>query len=112
MKAGRLDRRITIEDFTCTVNDREEPVKSWAAISGGSGIPAQVTQSGGRELWEVRKENADVECVFKIRYLAGLNERQRISYNGRYYGIYRIEEINRREGFNLYAIAFPEDDQE
>lgn len=108
MRAGLLDRRITIEDYTLAVNDREEPIKTWAAITNGSNRPAQVLQQSGRMLWEARKENAEVECVFVIRYLAGLNERQRIAYEGKYYAIYRIEEIGRRVGYNLYATAFPE----
>ena len=111
MRAGDLDRRITIQEFTSTINEYEEPIKTWSPIAEGNNIPAQFVQSGGREIWQARQENAEIVGMFKIRFISGLNERQRISYNGRYYQIFRIEEINRGEGWNLYAQAFPEDDQ-
>ena len=101
MRAGRLDRRITIEQPTAAVNTFGEPVQTWADLAT---VWASVRAKSGREFF-AGGEQATADTVFRIRYRSDVTRVMRISYGGAVYDITAIAEIGRREGLEIIATA-------
>lgn len=100
---GRMDRRITIQQLTQGVGEEYgEPTETW---SDWSTVWANVYYGGGREFEAARQLNAEIDTQFQIRYRAGMLPTMRIVYEGRYYDIYRIDEVGRRSRWNIWAKA-------
>jgi SPP1 family predicted phage head-tail adaptor len=99
MRAGRLDRRITIESATTTQNEYGETVETWSSFAAN--IPATVTPLRGRELFAAQQVVATSELKVQIRYMAGITEAMRVVYDGVTYGIQHVAEIGRRAGIEL-----------
>lgn len=102
MKAGSLDRRITIERFTATVDDFGEEVKSWAPLRT---VWANVTPISDGERWRAGEVGATVTTRFAIRWGAGVGVEDRIVFDGRVYDVVGVKEIGRREGQEITASA-------
>ena len=103
MAIGKLDRQITIQALTKGIGaDYGEPTESW---SDWATVWANVYYGGGREFAAAQQLNAEIDTQFQIRYIAGLSITMRISYDNRYYDIYRIDEVGRRNRWNIWAKA-------
>ena len=105
MAAGKLDRRITLERFTTTVDAYNEPVKAWGvfAVRAASYEPL----SDG-EKFRAGETAADASARFRIRWsaaVADLNPKNRLVFEGVTYDITRVKEIGRREGLEITASA-------
>lgn len=87
MKAGEMNRRITIQAKTVTYNTYNEPIASWTDIET---IWAQVLTSGGGEFYAAQKLHAETSAVFKVRYTSRINVNQRIKFGNRYFDILNI----------------------
>lgn len=105
MRAGRLNRRIIIQEPTETQDDFGEAIQSWATYRT---IWAEVRQKPGRESFDADQIVAETDTVFKIRYLTGLTRKMRISYNSDIYDIHSISEIGFKEGHEIKAMAHVE----
>lgn len=100
---GRMDRVITIEQLTQGVGvEYGEPTQTWSTWKE---VWANVYFGGGREFEAARQINAEIDTQFQVRYVAGLAPTMRISYEGRTYDIYRIQEVGRRNRLNIWAKA-------
>jgi SPP1 family predicted phage head-tail adaptor len=100
---GKLDRTITIQQLIQGVGaDYGEPTEKWTTWLE---CWANVYFGGGREFEAARQINAEIDTQFQIRYVFGLLPTMRISYDGRYYDIYRIDEVGRRSRLNIWAKA-------
>lgn len=100
---GKLDRLITIQEATDTQgSDYGDNTKSWATWKSPW---ANVKHFSGGEKQEARQIYAEVKTRFQIRWVSGLSPKMRISYDGRYYDIYEIEEVGRRQRWNIWARA-------
>ena len=102
MQAGRLDRRITIERKTTVPDEVGDPVESWAELSTRW---ANVKHQGGREFLAAGAERTEARTVFTIRYFDGLRRTDRINYDGAIYDVEAINELGRREGQQILAVA-------
>lgn len=97
MQIGDLDRRIIIEVPTKTANSYGEETLSWATYRT---VWAKMEWKGGMEKEETQKITATTKLVFTVRNLdISINEQNRISYDGQYYYIKVINEIEGRESF-------------
>lgn len=101
MRAGDLDRQITIEVPTETPNAIGEPIQSWAAFAT---VWAKVGPVRGRERFTADQVAAEADTTFRIRWLAGVTEKMRVSYDGRLYDITYIAELGRRDGLDLQTV--------
>jgi SPP1 family predicted phage head-tail adaptor len=100
---GKLDRRITIQSLTQEQGaDYGEPTESW---DDWATVWANVYSGAGRELEAARQVTAEIDTQFQIRWIEGLTPTMRILYEGRVYDIHRIQEVGRRERWNIYAKA-------
>jgi SPP1 family predicted phage head-tail adaptor len=104
MRAGELDRRITLQTRSTsksgTTGSTSEQFTTLATVW------AQVKDLRGREFAAARQVNAEITTVFRIRWRTGVNELGRILYNGRTYDVVAPPaEIGRREGLEIMATA-------
>lgn len=101
MRAGELDRRITIASFTESQNAYGEPVKTWNTLAT---VWANVKPASGREFFNSNQRVAEVDTIFKIRYRDDVTPQMRVLYNGSIYDIKSILEIGgREEGLQILA---------
>jgi SPP1 family predicted phage head-tail adaptor len=97
-----LDRRITVQSLTQTRDAYGAPVDTWASFAV---VWAKEKPIRGDEYFAAQQMTAKVDTVFTIRWLSGLLETMRISYDGKYWDIRSINELGRRAGMEIYAEA-------
>jgi SPP1 family predicted phage head-tail adaptor len=102
MQAGRLDRRITIEQPTESTGAIGDVTESWSDFAT---VWAGKDDRSGREALSPEIERGEVETVWRIRHLDGLTMKMRIVYDGRIYDIRSIREIGRGEGWIIGTTA-------
>mgnify|MGYP003589181895 CR=1 FL=1 len=84
MKAGKMDRRIAVERLSDTVvNEYGTPTYGWAVLHS---CWAQLVTRNTQDAL-----TGEVEAVaFRIRFVAGLQSTDRVSFDGRAYEIREI----------------------
>ena len=92
MKAGALDKRITVQTPTITQDTMGQPVTSWATLAQRW---ASVEPLQGREAQLVHALFSEATHKISMRYLSGLNAKCRVSWDSRYFNILSV--INSRE---------------
>ncbi|MHA7882585.1 phage head closure protein [Nitratireductor rhodophyticola] len=102
MRAGKLDRIISIERSTETVTPAGGVVTAWANFAT---VRAQIVTQSTAEFFTGYGEAESGTIVFRIRYLAGITTADRIAYDGTTYDLTEIVEIGRRRGLELRAVA-------
>lgn len=102
MRAGKLDRTITLQRKTEGKNQHHGSVTAWTDIAT---VRAEiVTQSASEFLTGFGEAEAGT-IVFRIRYLAGITTADCVTYAGQAYDLKEITEIGRRRGLELRAVA-------
>lgn len=102
MKAGALDRRVTIERATVIQDPYGEEIETWAPLAT---VSAQVVQQSGREFLAAEAMQAEVRVLFRLRWIEGIQETDRVSYGDRLHNIQEVKELGRREGLELMTVA-------
>lgn len=107
MKIGKLDRRITIERATLTVNDYGERAETWTTLAT---VWAEVNYRPGSGSETIQSDQiyAVQRVRFVIRYsstVSGVRPSDRVSYAGQYYQIEAVQEIGREEGLRLVTTS-------
>lgn len=106
MRAGRLDRSITIQQKTVTRTTLGDETESWADLAT---VWSEVIPMSGREYFNAQAQQVVVEeqLRFRIRYFAAAasDTELRISYNSKVYDITHIAEMGRRVGLELVGKA-------
>ena len=102
MRAGKLDRIITLARPTTTVDDFGTPASSWDQYAE---VRAELIEAATTELLNRSGSNSEAVVVFRIRYLDGLSMTDRVGYSGQAFAIREIKEIGRRRGFELRCVA-------
>ena len=122
MRAGRLDRIITIQRSTWTASDSGEDVKTWSTLivrRRASLMPVR-----GEERFSDPQLSAREQVEFRVRYsqdVAALTARDRIVYPAlsesspedapderNIYDIHAVHEIGRREGLRILTSRRPD----
>lgn len=106
MLTGPLDRRVTLERFTSTTAiGSGEKTKTWATLAT---IFASRRRASSRETLAAAEVSAAITDVFEIRWAStwsDLNPKDRLVFEGRTYDIVSVEEIGRRVGLRINAVA-------
>ena len=97
MRAGKLDRIITVQGVTNTVNAYGTPVSTWTDVAT---IRAQIITSSTEEFLSNGATDESV-IIFRIRYLSGVSNLSRVLYDGDDYNVREVKEIGRRRGLEL-----------
>jgi len=102
MRAGDLDRRITIERVTLGQSPIGEPIETWNAFAT---IWAKVDQQGGREFFATVQEVSQRRVVFRIRWIEGLTVLDRVVCDSEVHDIEEVRRLGRKEGIELHCTA-------
>lgn len=102
MRAGKLDRSIAIQRETSTVNDYGTPVKVWAEIAT---VRAEIVQASTEEFIRGWGASDEALTIFRIRWMDGITNADRIVYAGRNHNIKEITEIGRRRGLEIRTVG-------
>ena len=102
LNIGSMDRRITIERETETVNPSGSVLKGWAPVAT---VWAEVLQQSASEFFTGYGEAETGTVVFRVRYRPGITTADRVTYEGTAYGIMEIKELGRRDALELRGEA-------
>lgn len=102
MRAGKLDKTITIERLGTTVNDYGTVSEGWSLLHT---VKAQLLQSSASEFPASSGTNSETVSVFRIRHLDGIGLADRIVHDGAVYDLKEVKELGRRSGLELRCIA-------
>lgn len=102
MRAGKLDRTITIQRFTNTVDDYGTPVQAWADVAT---VRAQIIEASTDEYIAARGAVDKAVVIFRIRWLDGITNADRVTYGGQNFNMKETKEIGRRKGLELRCEA-------
>lgn len=101
MRAGKLDRRVTLRRKTETQDAMGQPIESWADIAT---VWAKWVPAKGAERWTAQQVVDTAAGHFEIRYLSDITPLDEVEYNGDQYDIIgQPEEIGRRIGWKIYV---------
>lgn len=111
MRAGKLDRRLTIRRFMETGrNEYNEPIIEWADVAT---VWAQQRPDRGSERFAAAQVAGTSVMTFHIRYRPDVSVRDRLVYEGREFEIIAPpREIGRRVVTEIDAIARADDADE
>lgn len=101
MKAGRLDRRLTVLRRSLT-NGQWNPEETWSAVAT---VWARKQHGGEDERYAADERYAERVVTFETRYFANVVETDRLRCDGQEFDILGIREIGRREGLEFKAKA-------
>lgn len=101
LRAGAMDRVITIERVTITQDGFGATQEAWAPVIT---VHAQLIQATAKEFIRAFGAASVATCIFRIRYVAGLTLADRVTYEGQHYRIKEIGEIGRRRGLELRCV--------
>jgi SPP1 family predicted phage head-tail adaptor len=99
---GRMDRRIVIQSYTAERDAAGGETLTWAdfmTVSAALSYPA--TGSGEMYGKDQYQQIATRSVVFTVRYMAGVNEKMRVSYDDKLYDIESIAELGRKRYLEL-----------
>ncbi len=102
MRAGQLDRVITIQRSSATVDDYGTPANAWTDIGT---VRAQIVQQSTEEFIRGFGASDETAIVFRIRWLAGVQLGDRVIYQNAAHNLKEVEEIGRRRGLELRCVA-------
>ena len=103
MRAGKLDREITFERATETVDGYGATAPTWAPLAT---MRAQLIDATTDESIRAFGASTESTVVFRTRYLEGLTVADRVIYEGSAYEIVQLKEIGRRRGLDIRAKRF------
>ncbi len=101
MRAGRLDRRVTLQRRTVTRDSYGDENETW---SDEATVWAAIRGMPGREYLAGDKFVQEARAVFQIRWRAGVDPGMRLTYGGATYEIVSVTEIGRRQGLELLCV--------
>lgn len=102
MRAGKLDKIISIERSGVTVDDYGTPTEGWNPVAT---VRAQVIQSTTEEFMRAFGSSSETAIVFRIRHISGIVLGDRVTHDGRVFDLKEIKELGRREGLDLRCAA-------
>ncbi len=102
MRAGRLDKTLTISRVTTTVDEYGTPVEGWATVAT---VRAQRVRLNVEEQLRAFGNASEAVAVFRVRHMDGLTLADRITCDGEIFDLKGIEPLGRREGMDLRCVA-------
>lgn len=87
MNAGKLNKRITIQQYESTQNEFGEQVKTWSNIKTAW---ASIQPLQGREWFNAKQMQSEIEVRMRLRYTTAITPKMRIVYNSLNYNIESI----------------------
>jgi SPP1 family predicted phage head-tail adaptor len=103
MRAVDLDRRVTIQTATETVDSHGDVVESWSDLGTywAKKRPNRVSED-----WGEQRELAKADLVFRVRWNSEtetIAPKMRLVYDSENYDILGTQEIGREEGLDIFV---------
>lgn len=105
MRSGKLDRQITIQRSSETINDAGTPVFAWSTIATAR---AQLLQQSTSEFIENHGATDETVVIFKTRFLQALRNTDRIIFDGVAHNIREVKTLGRDRGMEIRTITINE----
>jgi SPP1 family predicted phage head-tail adaptor len=105
MRAGPMDRRVTLQRFTATRDEYNEPVQTWTQLATRW---ASYEPLSDGERFRASETAANASARFVIRWstaVADLNPKDRLVFDGTIFDIIHVKDMGRREGIEITAAA-------
>lgn len=105
MRAGELDRRITLMQYGISYNADNEPIEGFTPLAT---VWASAKPVSDGEKVRAAEVGATITMRFQIRYsstVAVLNPKDCLVYQGKVHDISGVKELGRREGLEISAAA-------
>jgi len=100
MRAGQLDRRVTLQRRVLTQNSYGEAIETWVDLAV---VWAAYRPLRGAERVYAAQTVAEGDIKWLIRCRPGITPIDRLLYKGEVYDITSVIELGRREGYELYT---------
>jgi SPP1 family predicted phage head-tail adaptor len=93
MRAGLLDKRVTLQQQTTTRNSLGEAVVGWTDVAT---VWASIEPLQGREMWAQMQVQSEITARIRIRYRPGVVASMRVVYGTRIFTISSVIDANER----------------
>lgn len=102
MRIGALDRMIAVERSTPAQSASGEAIDAWATLFT---CWARVSYPAAREIFAAGQVQGQMDALFRIRWRSDYTpaDKDRIAYDGKTYDIVSVNEVGRREGWDIVA---------
>lgn len=100
MRAGQLDRVITIQRSTSEIDEYGNPAATWSDIAT---IRAQLVQASTEEFIRGYGASDETAIIFRTRFLE-VGPADRIVFDGANHNIKELKEIGRRRGLEIRTV--------
>jgi SPP1 family predicted phage head-tail adaptor len=94
--AGKLRRRIALQEFTKTIDEGGIVSEAWTDVAGSSSVPASLEPLKGREYFQAAAVSEENTIPITIRYRAGITAAMRVLYGTRILNIRSVVDIEER----------------
>lgn len=102
MRAGQLDRVITIQRSTGGIDELGNPAGTvWSNIAT---IRAQLVQASTEEFIRGYGASGETAIIFRTRFLEGIGLADRIVFAGGNHNIKELKEIGRQRGLEIRTV--------
>lgn len=98
MRAGKLVHVIEIQQASMTVNAAGTAEQTWSKLAT---LRAELVEQGVEEFLRDAGETGVKTLAFRTRFLSGITEGNRVSFDGEAFDIEEIVTIGRRKGLEL-----------
>ena len=103
MEIGKLNKRITFQNFTMTENEAGFPIQAWADYTT---VWASARNLSGREYFAAAAVQQEKTVEFEIRFRADIDATMRITFRGQSYDIKFPDNIDYSDKFlKIKALA-------
>jgi len=92
LRAGQLRHSIIIQKPT-DANTYGKVASAWATHAT---VFAEVMPQTGSEYWSAKQTQEKEPIIFRIRYVAGITEKMRVSFNSKIYDINSVVNVSQR----------------
>lgn len=101
MRAGKLDRVITIERATTSIDLYGAPIIAWVPVAT---MRAQIVNGATEEFVRGPGASEETSITFRLRFLDGVTTENRVTYEGQEFDIKEIRELGRRRGLDIRCV--------
>ncbi len=93
MEARKMTQQITLQTVSLTQDSELNPVP---AYTDWLTVWAEPLEKTGREFFRLQTVNSEITEAFRIRYIRGVDPRQRIKFRGKYLEIVNVDNAGER----------------
>nr|WP_196107487.1 MULTISPECIES: phage head closure protein [unclassified Ochrobactrum] len=104
MRAGKLDRLITIQRATYVDDGMGNQTPAWAKLAD---LRAQIVQASTEEYIRAYGASDDTVIIFRTRYFPGVKNEDQIVYAGSEFDIKETKELGRKQGLEIRCVSRP-----